>query len=276
MAISCPPMPSKSTLTAFRRRIVAWFRKHGRDLPWRQTRDPYRVLVSEFMLQQTQVSRVEGFYHRFLAEYPDLGALAAATPSMVRESWEGLGYYRRAANLHRLAQTVVTERDGTIPSNVDQLRSLPGVGRYTAGAVASFAFEQAEPAVDTNVARVLKRAFHPRAGTKAQDQHKLWTTAAALVPRAGGTAWAFNQGLMELGALICTARQAHCPICPVKPLCSTGRRVPSAERRAPRVTASPLPPRKARAGQATRKSSRTALASSGARRTGRAGPPDRP
>ncbi len=269
-------MPSKSTLTAFRRRIVAWFRKHGRDLPWRQTRDPYRVLVSEFMLQQTQVSRVEGFYHRFLAEYPDLGALAAATPSMVRESWEGLGYYRRATNLHRLAQTVVTERDGTIPSNVDQLRSLPGVGRYTAGAVASFAFEHAEPAVDTNVARVLKRAFHPRAGAKAQDQHKLWATAAALMPQAGSTAWAFNQGLMELGALVCTARQAHCPICPVKPLCSTGRRVPSAERRVPSVTASPSPPRKAPASRAARKSSRTGPASSGARRTGRAGPPDRP
>ncbi len=262
-------MPSKSTLTAFRRRIVAWFRKHGRDLPWRQTRDPYRVLVSEIMLQQTQVSRVEGFYHRFLAEYPDLGALAAATPSMVRESWEGLGYYRRATNLHRLAQTVVTERDGTIPSNVDQLRALPGVGRYTAGAVASFAFEQAEPAVDTNVARVLKRAFHPRAGATARDQQKLWSTAAALVPRAGATAWAFNQGLMELGALVCTARQAHCPICPVKPLCSTGRRVPS-------VTASPSPRRKAPAGQATRKSSRTGPASFGARRTTRAGPPDRP
>jgi len=273
MAISCPPMPSKSTLTAFRRRIVAWFRKHGRDLPWRQTRDPYRVLVSEFMLQQTQVSRVEGFYHRFLAEYPDLGALAAATPTMVRESWEGLGYYRRAANLHRLAQTVIAEREGAIPADVEQLRALPGVGRYTAGAVASFAFEQAEPAVDTNVARVLKRAFHPRAGMKARDQQKLWDTAAALMPRPGPTAWAFNQGLMELGAMICTARKARCPLCPVSQVCSTGRRVPSAERRVPsaETPTAPTPPRSTRAGRGSRKSARTKPASSGGRRTAPAG-----
>ena len=274
MAVSCPPMPSKSTLAAFRRRVVTWFKKNGRDLPWRRTRDPYRVLVSEFMLQQTQVSRVEGFYHRFLAEYPDLGALAAATPSMVRESWEGLGYYRRATNLHRLAQTVVSERNGAIPADVEELRTLPGVGRYTAGAVASFAFERAEPAVDTNVARVLRRAFHPRAGPKAHDQHKLWDTAARLVPRPGPNAWAFNQGLMELGALVCTAREARCPICPVRPVCSTGR-APSAERRVPSPTAGPSPRRTAPGGPGARRSSRNGPASSGARRTGQAERPDR-
>ncbi len=259
-------MPSKSTLATFRRQVVTWFRKHGRDLPWRQTRDPYRVLVSEIMLQQTQVSRVEGFYHRFLAEYPDLAALAAATPTMVRESWEGLGYYRRATNLHRLAKTVVAEQNSTIPDDVEQLRALPGVGRYTAGAVASFAFEQAEPAVDTNVARVLKRAFHPRAGAKAKDQQKLWDTAAALVPRPGPTAWSFNQGIMELGALICTARKAYCPICPVRTACTTGRRSLTAPSRRPLKPAAP----------GGRKSSRTGPASSGARRTTRPGRPDRP
>lgn len=217
-------MPSKSTLTSFRRRIVKWFRKHGRDLPWRQTRDPYRILVSEFMLQQTQVSRVEGYYARFLEQYPDLKTLAAASPGTVRESWQGLGYYRRADNLHRLAQVVVGELDGTIPQDIEALRALPGVGRYTAGAVATFAFEAAEPCVDTNVARVVRRAFHPRAGTKAPDQEKLWRTARALVPAPGPAAWAFNQGIMELGATVCTARKALCPACPVRTDCSTGKR----------------------------------------------------
>lgn len=227
-------MPSKSTLTAFRRSIIAWFKKHGRDLPWRRTRDPYRIVVSEFMLQQTQVSRVEGFYHRFLERYPDLETLARATPRMVRESWEGLGYYRRAANLHALAQTVHADQDGVIPQDVERLRALPGIGRYTAGAVATFAYEAAEPAVDTNVARVLRRAFHPRAGKKARDEEKLWKTAQALVPRAGAGAWSFNQGIMELGAVICTAREARCGECPVVRSCSTGRRTLKAGRSLPR------------------------------------------
>lgn len=176
------------------------------------------------MLQQTQVSRVEGYYARFLEQYPDLKTLAAASPGTVRESWQGLGYYRRADNLHRLAQVVVGELDGTIPQDIEALRALPGVGRYTAGAVATFAFEAAEPCVDTNVARVVRRAFHPRAGTKAPDQEKLWRTARALVPAPGPAAWAFNQGIMELGATVCTARKALCPACPVRTDCSTGKR----------------------------------------------------
>jgi A/G-specific adenine glycosylase len=221
-------MPSKSTLTKpalrrFRRLVVTWFRRHGRDLPWRKTRDPYRVLVSEFMLQQTQVSRVSAHYPGFLTRYPDLQALAAATPAMVRESWAGLGYYRRADNLHRLARVVVAELGGAIPNDVTRLRALPGVGRYTAGAVATFAFEAAEPAVDTNVERVIRRAFHPRIGRRAVDLRTIWKTAAALVPAAGPAAWAFNQGVMELGALLCTARAARCPECPARPACTTGR-----------------------------------------------------
>ncbi len=176
------------------------------------------------MLQQTQVGRVEGYYVRFLEQYPDLKTLAAASPSTVRESWQGLGYYRRAENLHRLAQVVVGEMNGTIPSEVESLQALPGVGRYTAGAVATFAFEAAEPCVDTNVARVVRRAFHPRAGKGARDQEKLWKTARALIPDAGAQAWAFNQGIMELGATICTARTALCQACPVRTDCSTGKR----------------------------------------------------
>jgi A/G-specific adenine glycosylase len=208
----------------FRRRLLRWFRRHGRDLPWRRTRDPYHVLVSEFMLQQTQVTRVEAYYHRFLDQYPSVLALAEATPSAVRETWEGLGYYRRASNLHRLAQLVVSRHGGVIPSRSDVLRDLPGVGRYTAGAVASFAYERPEPAVDTNVARVLRRAFHPRLATRGATR-RLWETGTLLVPRNGKRAWEFNQAIMELGALVCTARRAHCEACPVRSACATGRRV---------------------------------------------------
>ena len=207
----------------FRRNLLRWFGRHGRDLPWRRTRNPYHVIVSEFMLQQTQVSRVQAYYPRFLERYPTIESLAAAPAAMVRESWEGLGYYRRAANLHLLAQRVVRDRGGMIPADPTELRSLPGVGRYTAGAVASFAFERSAPAVDTNVARVLRRAFHPRTSGRALDR-KVWSTAAHLVPRRGKTAWAFNQAIMELGALICTAREARCGKCPVRAACATGRR----------------------------------------------------
>ncbi len=174
------------------------------------------------MLQQTQVSRVEAYYHRFLDRYPSVEKLAAATPAAVRESWEGLGYYRRAANLHLLARRVVSEHAGVIPADLAVLLALPGVGRYTAGAVASFAYEQPTPAVDTNVARVLRRAFHPRLGG-AGASRRLWATGAALVPRHGKRAWEFNQAIMELGALICTARVARCGECPVRKACATGR-----------------------------------------------------
>jgi A/G-specific adenine glycosylase len=218
-------MSRSSALTRapeFRRRLLRWFRRHGRDLPWRRTRNPYHVIVSEFMLQQTQVSRVAGYYDRFLERYPSIETLASAPASMVRESWDGLGYYRRAANLHRLAQEVVRDRGGVIPADPSDLRRLPGVGRYTAGAVASFAFERSTAAVDTNVARVIRRAFYPRAPAKALGK-RLWDSAEQIVPRRGKTAWAFNQGIMELGALICTARVAKCGECPVRLACETGR-----------------------------------------------------
>jgi A/G-specific adenine glycosylase len=226
-------MPPKSTperargplesAAEFRGRLLRWFRRHGRDLPWRRTRDPYHVLVSEFMLQQTQVVRVEAYYLRFLERYPSIGVLAAAPPAMVRESWEGLGYYRRAHHLHCLAREVMRKHEGIIPSDPALLVRLPGVGRYTAGAIASFAYEVATPAVDTNVARVIRRAFHPRL-PKTGAERRLWETGAILLPRRGATAWTFNQAIMELGALICTARVAHCSRCPVRPACKTGRR----------------------------------------------------
>ena len=236
-------MPSPSTpnrYAAFRRKLLAWFRTAGRDLPWRRTRDPYRVLVSEFMLQQTQVSRVLDFYPGFLRRYPDLAALARATPRAVREAWDGLGYYRRAANLHRLARQVVRHHEGRVPSDPAELERLPGVGPYTAGAVASFAFEKPAPAVDTNVSRVLRRVFG--CGTAKQVR----ILAERLQPARGKTAWSFNQALMELGALVCTARAPKCPGCPVRRSCRwyrSGRRRPRVRARSsasgPRSTARP-------------------------------------
>ncbi len=205
-------MPSAASL-------LRWFRRHGRDLPWRRTRDPYRIAVSEFMLQQTQVSRVEGYYVQFLSRFPTIRHLADASPGAVREAWEGLGYYRRAQNLHRLAREVVDRHGGELPAEVARLRELPGIGRYTAGAIACFAFEQREPAVDTNVSRVIRRAFHPRTAHNARGDDKVWSTALALVPRRGRDAWSFNQAIMELGAVVCTARKARCGECPVQRNC---------------------------------------------------------
>jgi A/G-specific adenine glycosylase len=223
-------MPRKSILDPetrrlrFRRNLLAWFRRHGRDLPWRRTRDPYQILVSEVMLQQTQVARVTEYWPRFLQRFPTVQHLAAATPKRVRDAWDGLGYYRRAENLRRAARDVVTHHRGEVPRDITILRSLPGIGAYTAGAVASFAFELAEPAIDTNVARVLRRAFHPRLRPGAAGDRQLWDTAKSLVPRRGNAAWSTNQALMELGALICTARVMRCGICPVRRNCATAAR----------------------------------------------------
>ena len=222
-------MPRKSrayrTLQAsqFRRRLLRWFRRHGRDLPWRRTRDPYHIVVSEFMLQQTQVSRVLEYWPRFLRRYPTIDDLARARVAEVREAWAGLGYYRRATNLHRLAKVVVRDMDGRIPDDVEQLQSLPGVGRYTAGAVACFAYERPAATVDTNVARVLSRVFGRTS--------KLEDLALELQPRSGKAAWKFNQAIMELGALVCTARKPACGVCPVKRDCVTVSRSRSTTRR---------------------------------------------
>jgi A/G-specific adenine glycosylase len=175
------------------------------------------------MLQQTQVCRVQSYYERFLEQYPTIHSLAHARSESVRESWAGLGYYRRAVNLHHLAQQVIRDHGGVIPSEPDALRKLPGVGRYTAGAIASFAFERSAAAVDTNVARVIQRAFHPRTRSKVPGE-RIWQTAEQIIPRRGRAAWAFNQAIMELGALICTARVARCGECPVRSACASGRR----------------------------------------------------
>lgn len=217
-----PIQVAPEAATIFRRRLHAWFRKHSRDLPWRRTRDPYRILVSELMLQQTQVSRVLDFYRRFLERFPDLHVLAKAKPQRVLEAWEGLGYYARARNLHKLAHHVTTVRDGIIPSEPEQLRALPGVGAYTAGAVASFAYEKRAALVDTNVARVLHRVFAPGLDPKSgAGLRQLWHIAEQLLPRTGKTTWTHNQALMELGALVCSARSPKCGVCPVQKVCAS-------------------------------------------------------
>ncbi|HEX5071887.1 MAG TPA: hypothetical protein VFW03_01705 [Gemmatimonadaceae bacterium] len=205
----------------FSRRLRAWFRNHGRDLPWRRTRDPYRVLVSELMLQQTQVSRVVDYYERFLARFPTLDHVAEAPRRSVLKSWAGLGYYARARSLHALARHV-TRDGGSIPDDPEELRTLPGIGAYTAGAVASFAYERRAALVDTNVARVLQRAFIPSVDPKSsRGQRAIWAMAEQLLPRTGRHTWVHNQALMELGAMICTARVRHCGRCPVGRLCET-------------------------------------------------------
>jgi A/G-specific adenine glycosylase len=227
---STPRAAKPKTADAFTRKLLAWWRRAARDLPWRRTRDPYRVLVSEFMLQQTQVARVAEYYPRFLERFPDLEALAHARPRAVREAWDGLGYYARARNLHALAKSVagksvVGNGVAGLPDDPEELQKLPGVGRYTAGAVASFAYERPVPAVDTNVTRVIGRVFlgNHRQRPSGNRQRLIWSLASALVPRSGKRAWKFNQAVMELGALICVARKPRCPQCPVRPICKTGK-----------------------------------------------------
>jgi A/G-specific adenine glycosylase len=207
-------------------KLRRWFRAHARDLPWRRTRDPYRVLVSELMLQQTQVARVLDYYTRFLDRFPTLAHVAEAPVEEVKAQWAGLGYYARARNLHALARHVTRDgAPGAIPAAPEALRALPGVGAYTAGAVASFAYERRAALVDTNVARVLARVFAPELDPKrARDLTRIWHIAEVVLPRTGKAAWAHNQALMELGATVCTARRRHCARCPVRRECATHAR----------------------------------------------------
>lgn len=205
------------------RTLIQWFTQSGRDLPWRKTRDPYRILVSEVMLQQTQVERVIPKYQAFLTQFPDLAALATAPASAVITAWQGLGYNRRALYLQKTAQTVLTEHGGVFPADVTVLRSLPGLGPYTAGAIACFAYEQDVAFMDVNIRRVAVRLWSdPQAAVP--PERDLLTTIAAHIPQGQG--WAFNQAIMELGATICTAKTPHCPRCPLRAECAdyAGRR----------------------------------------------------
>lgn len=179
------------------------------------------MLVSELMLQQTQVARVVDYYHAFMSRFPTLHHVAEAAPADVTDAWAGLGYYARARNLHALAQRI-TRDGGALPAEPEALRTLPGVGRYTAGAVASFAYERRAALVDTNVARVLQRVFAPAVHVKSTAGQKvLWEIADAVLPRTGRATWTHNQAVMELGATICTARARQCMRCPVARICAT-------------------------------------------------------
>ena len=214
----------------FGRRLLAWYRAHAADLPWRRSPNPYSVLVSELMLQQTRVAAVVAYYDRWMDRFPDLAALAKASEAEVLRSWEGLGYYARARNLHRTARLLVAEQGGRLPSRAEDLERLPGVGRYTAGAIASLAFGKRSPVVDGNVRRVFHRLFALPEETRTD---RLWEIAEALLPVARDCA-AHNSALMEIGRTVCMPRTADCPRCPVSDLCrSRGGRISLTRKRAP-------------------------------------------
>lgn len=201
-----------------RLRALKWYHHNRRDLPWRGETNPYRIWVSEVMLQQTQVTTVIPYYHRFLAQFPTVETLAAAPLEAVLKAWEGLGYYARARNLHRAAIEIVTKHQGRFPQSYAELRTLPGFGDYTAGAVASMAFGEATPAVDGNVKRVIARLFAIQEDiSKGQAARQLKELAAALVDPTTPADW--NQAMMELGATVCLPQKPKCLLCPVNDIC---------------------------------------------------------
>ncbi|KPK17161.1 MAG: hypothetical protein AMJ62_02830 [Myxococcales bacterium SG8_38] len=210
-------------MAGLRHELLRWYDQAARDLPWRRTRDPYAIWVSEVMLQQTRVETVIPYYERFLKRFPTPATLAAADEDAVLSHWSGLGYYRRARLLHAGVREVVERYGGRVPESAEDRRALPGVGRYTAGAIGSIAFDKPEPVVDGNVTRVLARLFgiDTPVGTAATTQ-RLWDEAARLVP--GERPGALNQALMELGATVCTAQSPRCGACPVAADCVAHRR----------------------------------------------------
>lgn len=200
------------------RKLLAWYRRNQRPLPWRKTSDPYRIWISEIMLQQTRVDTVIPYYHRFLKAFPAVSSLARTPLQDVLKVWENLGYYSRARNIHAAARMIVEKFDGQVPDNLEAIKKLPGIGQYTAGAILSIAYGQAHPAVDGNVRRILCRVFAIRKTVDdAKEQKQLQQLAAALIPvKHPGD---FNQALMDLGATICKAKNPDCSRCPVTSLC---------------------------------------------------------
>ena len=205
------------TLAVLRRRVLGWYREHGRDLPWRASDDPYHAMVAEFMLQQTGVGRVLSVYASFLERFPTLAVLADAPVSDVIRAWSGMGYNRRAINLQRAARVIVEEHGEVIPRDPRVLETLPGIGRYTAAAIACFAFHRPVPVMDTNIRRVLGRLL---VGHSDIDAETGWALAEAVVPKDGERASSWHQALMDLGATVCSARRPRCDECPVNGLCA--------------------------------------------------------
>jgi A/G-specific adenine glycosylase len=218
---------------SFRRALLDWYRRHGRDLPWRHTRNPYAILVSEVMLQQTQVATALPRFHQWLQRFPDIKSLARASENDVLHAWQGLGYYARARNLHASAKMIMNRHAGRFPPSIDGMRQLPGIGKYTAHAVACFAFDQALPIVEANTTRVLARLFNLRIPVdQAAGQQTLWNCAASLIPKT--SAHDYNSALIDLGALICLPRP-RCAICPVKRFCSAKNPIALPIRKTPAV-----------------------------------------
>jgi len=210
---------NRVSTASFRRALRSWYRRNGRDLAWRRTTDPYAILVSEFMLQQTQVATVVPYYNEWLRRFPDVATLAAASESDVLHAWQGLGYYSRARNLRAAAGAIVERHAGRFPTVPDSIHELPGVGRYTANAVATFAFNQSVPIVEANIARVLSRLFDLQTPSDTSaGRELLWDRATELLPKRN--AGEHNASLMELGALVCGVRP-KCGVCPVKRFCRT-------------------------------------------------------
>jgi A/G-specific adenine glycosylase len=204
----------------FRRRLLAWYRKHGRDLPWRRTRDPYRILVSEVMLQQTQVDRVLPKYHEWLERYPTFEALAGAPEAQIVRTWYPLGYNIRPRRLQAIAREAVSQYGGALPSDEATLRSFKGIGAYTAGAVMSFAFGKRAAILDTNVARVLFRVFVGRGDARSHAMtRRLWQLSRTVLPYRH--VFDFNQALMDFGATVCSARKPRCAVCTISRQCRT-------------------------------------------------------
>jgi A/G-specific adenine glycosylase len=213
-----PTLPDAAWRQRFRRRLRRWYASNARDLPWRRSRDPYRVWVSEIMLQQTQVATVQSYFERFVEAFPSVEALAAADEEQVLRLWEGLGYYRRARQMHQAAKTIVAQHGGRFPHDPEAVHRLPGIGRYTAGAILSIALDQRVPILEANTMRLFARllAFDGDP-TTAGGSNLLWTMAEAVLPQ--NEVGSFNQALMELGSEVCRLRSPRCDECPVAPLC---------------------------------------------------------
>jgi A/G-specific adenine glycosylase len=235
------PLPDATWREAFRCRLRAWYNRHARDLPWRRTTDPYAIWLSEIMLQQTQVATVKPYFERFLGALPDIESLAQADEQDVLRLWEGLGYYRRARQLQQAARVIMADHAGRFPRDPRMVRLLPGVGRYTAGAILSIAFDAREPILEANTVRLFSRLLaYPANPASTEGQSVLWAMAEAVLPRRN--AGRFNQALMELGSEVCQPRQPRCRRCPVNSLCRANQQglqqqipAPKAKRRSEAV-----------------------------------------
>jgi A/G-specific adenine glycosylase len=211
------------SFTQFRRRLIRWYAKHARSLPWRDVGEPYYVWVSEIMLQQTTTQTVEGYFDRFIKAFPTVQALAEADLDAVKRHWEGLGYYRRCALMHKTAKEIVDRFGGVFPDNVEAVRNLPGIGRYTAGAILSIAFDQRLPILEANTLRLHARLLAVRGDVlRGEANTRLWQFAEDILPRSG--TGRFNQALMDLGSLVCTAKRPKCNECPVVAFCESAKR----------------------------------------------------